>query len=58
LIKLRVVLLVWISDGVFQQLLDAPVGQSSRGLEKVGVLFANVSALKSPAFARSICSRR
>ena len=38
LIKLRVVLLSWISGGVFQQLLDALVGQSSRGLGKVGVL--------------------
>jgi len=38
LIKLRVVLLVWNSSRVFQQLLDAPVGQSSRGLGKVGVL--------------------
>lgn len=38
LIKLRVVLLVWISGGIFQQLLDSPVGQSSRRLGKVGVL--------------------
>ena len=38
LIKLRVILLVWVSGGIFQQLLDAPVGKSSRGLGKVGVL--------------------
>ncbi len=38
LVKLRVVLLVWISSGVFQQLLDSSVGLSSRGLGKVGVL--------------------
>ena len=38
LIKFRVVLLVWISGGVLQQLLDAPTGQLSRGLGKIGVL--------------------
>jgi hypothetical protein len=35
LIELWVVLLVWISGGVFQQLLDAPVGQPPRGLGRL-----------------------
>ncbi len=37
-IILRVVPLVWITSRVLQQLLDALIGQSSRGLEKNSLL--------------------
>jgi hypothetical protein len=42
LIKSLVVLLIWIAGGVFQQLLDAPIGKASRGLREAGVLLVSL----------------